>query len=213
MADPAHPTLQGYRYSVYNRIARVVLHEKSVSYETAEVNPFEPDNDNKHPFGRVPVLIHQGFRIYETRAITRYVDAAFDGPSLMPSDPKAIARVEQCLSVIDNYAYWPLVRQVFAHAVFRPMEGERPIQSEIANGLASAAPVLQELDAICAEGIILNADQITRADCHLAPMIDYFSQAAEGAAALSRYPNLSNWFQRIQSRPSLKDTRPILPNP
>ena len=32
--------LYGYRYSVYNRIARLVLYQKQVDYDTVEVNPF-----------------------------------------------------------------------------------------------------------------------------------------------------------------------------
>ena len=65
---------------------------------------------------------------------------------------------------------------------------------------------------MCAEGLILNGSRITRADCHLAPMIDYFSQASKGAAALSRYPNLSTWFATIRNHPSVAQTRPQLPS-
>ncbi|MGK8236559.1 glutathione S-transferase N-terminal domain-containing protein, partial [Roseovarius sp. MS2] len=75
--------LRGYRYSVYNRIARVVLHEKGVAYETDEIDPFAPDVSEdylkRHPFGRVPVLSHGEFDVFETSAISRYVNAAFGG--------------------------------------------------------------------------------------------------------------------------------------
>src|SRR5258708_19443585 len=88
--------LHGYRYSVYQRIARLTLAEKGVSYQQVEVNPFAPDVPTAylalHPFGRVPALVHEGFALYETAAITRYIDRVFPGPALQPAEPKALAR-------------------------------------------------------------------------------------------------------------------------
>ena len=80
--------LHGYRYSVYVRIVRLALAEKGVAYERVEVNPFAPDVPAAylalHPFGRVPTLVHDDFALYETGAITRYLDRAFAGPALQP---------------------------------------------------------------------------------------------------------------------------------
>src|SRR5215472_9989752 len=132
--------LHGYHYSVYNRIARLALVEKGVPYQQVEVNPFAPDVPAAylalHPFGRVPTLVHDGFALYETQAITRYIDRAFAGPSLQPAGPKALARMDQIIAVVDAYAYWPLVRQVFSHAVFGPRLGRPTNRDEIARGLA-----------------------------------------------------------------------------
>jgi glutathione S-transferase len=115
--------LHGYRYSVYQRIARLTLAEKGVAYEQTEVNPFAPDVPAAylalHPFGRVPALVHDGFALYETAAITRYIDRTFPGAALQPAEPRALARMDQIIGVVDAYAYWPLVRQVFSHRVFR----------------------------------------------------------------------------------------------
>ncbi len=128
--------LHGYRYSVYNRIVRLALAEKGVAYERVEVNPFAPDVPAAylalHPFGRVPTLVHDGFTLYETAAITRYIDRAFAGPALQPGASQALARMDQIIGVVDAYAYWPLVRQVFSHRVFRPRFGQLGDEAEIA---------------------------------------------------------------------------------
>lgn len=121
-------TLYGYHYSVYTRIACLVLTHKQVPFERAEVDPFGflPEGyERLHPFGRVPVLRHGSFDLYETGAITRYVDRTFGGPSLQPSTTAALARMDQVIGLVDSYAYVPLVRQVFSHAVFRPLMGEQ----------------------------------------------------------------------------------------
>jgi glutathione S-transferase len=122
--------LYGYQYSVYSWIARLALEEKGASYHWIEINPFAPEIPESylalHPFKRVPALVHDKFQIYETGAITRYVDEAFPGPRLQPTDPRHRARCSQFLSIIDSYVYWPLVRQVFSHCVFRlALDGRR----------------------------------------------------------------------------------------
>lgn len=214
MADRV--VLHGYRFSVYTRAARLTLLEKGIAHSRAELDPFGPDRTEAclklHPFGRVPVLCHGDFTIYETAAITRYADTAFGGPALTPVDPRAQARMAQVISVIDSYAYWPLVRQVFAHRVFRQIEGEEADPSEIEAGLTAAGPVLAALEAVAAEGLVLgSAGPATLADCHLSPMIDYFTRAPEGTAALARFPYLSGWWARARQRPAFAETDPDLP--
>lgn len=208
-------TLHGYRYSVYNRVARMALHEKGLKYDRVEVDPFAADLPasylDLHPFGRVPVFCHGDFVVYETAAITRYIDAAFDGPSLTPPEPKAIARMAQCISVIDSYGYWPMVRQVFSQAVYRPLEGEASSEEEIRKGLGAAHKVLAALERLAAGSLVLDGARITLADCHLAPMVDYFARAEEGAEALKTFPVLSRWWSHACGLRSFVETDPGLP--
>jgi len=207
--------LHGYRYSVYQRIARLTLAEKGVAYEQVEVNPFAADVPAAyralHPFGRVPALVHDGFALYETAAITRYIDRAFAGPALQPADPKALARMDQIIGVIDAYGYWPLVRQVFSHRVFRPRLGQPADEGEVATGLKAAAGVLGALEALMADAIFLVGPALSLADLHLGAMMAYFSQAAEGNAMLGQHARLAAWWQSLRQRPSFAATDPGLP--
>lgn len=207
--------LHGYRYSVYLRIARLALAEKGVAYERVEVNPFSPDVPAAylalHPFGRVPTLVHDGFVLYETGAISRYVDRAFPGPALQPDAPRALARMDQIIGVVDSYGYWPLVRQVFAHRVFRPSVGQPTDDAEVAHGLAGAAKALAALEDLASSETFLVGPVPSLADLHLGAMIAYFTAAPEGAAMLDRYRRLAGWWEHLQSRPSLATTAPGLP--
>lgn len=207
--------LHGYRYSVYLRIARLALAEKGLAYERVEVNPFAPDRPEAylalHPFGRVPVLDHDGFVLYETAAITRYIDRAFDGPALQPTASQALARMDQIIAVVDSYGYWPMVRQVFSQRVFRPRVGSIVDEAEIAHGLEASAKALAALEALAADAAFLVGPEISLADFHLGAMVAYFSQAPEGAALLTRAPRLSRWWARLSARPSMTATAPGLP--
>lgn len=202
--------LHGYRISVYTRAARMVLTAKGVAYGEAEVNPFDPKAhegyEALHPFFRVPVLVADGFTVYETAAITRYVDAAFPGPALTPEAPEAAARMAQVIGVVDAYAYWPLVRQVFVQLVANPHSGELTDEAEAQAGLAAAPRIFAALEAIAVEGRVLVPDALTLADCHLAPMIGYFAAAPEGAEMLAQYDALSAWWAAIRTAPAFYDT-------
>src|SRR5262249_60438135 len=168
-------------YSVYNRIARLALAEKGVSYDRVEVNPFAPDVPAAylalHPFGRVPALVHDGFALYETAAITRYIDRAFPGPALQPADPKALARMDQIIGAVDAYGYWPLVRQVFVQRVSRPRRGEPTDEAELAKGLAASAKVLAALERLSADATFIVGPALSLGHLHLGAMGAYFLPA------------------------------------
>lgn len=209
--------LHGYQYSVYLRIARLALAEKGVAYERVEVNPFAADVPAAylamHPFKRVPVLVHDDFVLYETQAITRYVDETFPGPPLQPEAPRERARMAQIISVVDSYAYWPMVRQVFSHAVFRPRIGEPVVAEEIARGLEASTRALGALEALAAGGDFLVGARLSLADLHLAAMMAYFMAARDARGILASYPKLASWWQAMQRRQSLTATDPGLPTP
>ena len=211
---PDTVTLHGDHFSVYTRIARIALGLKGVAYGTVEVNPFEEAGRAgllaQNPFGRVPVLRHGGFTLYETAAITGYVDRVFDGPPLMPEGARAAARVAQVMAVVDAYGYVPLVRQVFSHRVFRPAEGHQGSEEVVAEGLRVAPRVLGALEEIAAEGLVL-AGPWTRADCHLAPVVDYFTRAPEGAEMVEAFPALAAWWGRVRGAGVMAETDPGMP--
>ena len=207
--------LHGYRYSVYVRIARLALAEKRVAYAQVEVNPFGPDVAAAylalHPFGRVPTLVHDGFALYETGAISRYIDRACPGPKLQPDEAHALARMDQIIGVIDSYGYWPLVRQVFSHRIFRPAIGQPADDAEVARGLADSAKVLAALEALASPMPFLVGPTLSLADLHLGAMIAYFTAVPEGAVLLDHHPKLARWWRRLQPRPSMAATAPGLP--
>lgn len=213
---PDSVVVHGYRFSVYTRIAHMILRQKDVAYTAVEVNPFsDPIPEvhlQMHPFGRVPILSHGAFQIYETAAIGRYIDLAFDGSRLVPADSKQSAAMAQVVSIVDNYGYWPMVRQVASQRVFAPLQGQPADEVEILRGLKASRLVLSALDKIACEGLALDAKEITLADCHLAPMVAYFVQAAEGEKELRDHESLNRWWRWIIHQQSFIDTELQLPD-
>ena len=207
------PILFGASYSVYVRAVRLALEEKRVPYRLVEVDIFAPDGPppdylQRHPFKRIPAFEHEGFRLYETGAITRYVDEAFPGPPLMPDAPRARARINQIISIIDNYGYGPLVREIFVERVRASAHGRNADEAKIAAAVPRAATCLRALDELAdPEGSYLTGSAVSLADLHAAPMFLYFCMAKEGVALLSACPRLSLWWQVMRNRPSMTATR------
>ena len=80
----ADVTVYGFPISTFVNIVRLVLTHKEVAFDFHDLEPEmgSPTHLSLHPFNRVPILDHAGFRIYETSAIALYVDEVFDGPAL-----------------------------------------------------------------------------------------------------------------------------------
>ena len=211
----SQPILFGAAYSVYVRIVRLALWEKQVSYRLQEVDVFAPggppaDHLARQPFGRIPAFEHDGFTLYETAAITRYVDEAFDGPALQPDDAKRRARMNQIIGLLDSYAYMTLVWDIYVERVDAPREGRAADEAKIAAALPRARICLDELARLMGRATFLAGDALTLADLHAAPMFAYFLAAPEGAAMLAERPVLAGWWQRMAAQPAMTATRPSL---
>jgi glutathione S-transferase len=209
----SRPALFGASYSVYVRSARLALEEKGVDYRLEEVDVFAPGGPSasyleRQPFGKIPALEHDGFRLYECSAIIRYVDAAFPGPCLRPDDARAAARVDQVISLLDSYAYRTLVWDIFVERIRAPERGRAPDEARIRAALPGAANCLGVLEALSAGGRWLAGPELSLADLHAAPMIALFRQTPEGADMLVRYGGLAEWWQEIAQRPSMVRTAP-----
>ncbi|MDW6026596.1 glutathione S-transferase family protein [Mesorhizobium sp. BAC0120] len=214
-ADLSKPILYGADYSVYVRIARLVLVEKQVDYELVPVDVFAEGGPpaqylERQPFGRIPAFEHDGFRIYETAAITRYVDEAFPGPTLQPAEPCPRALMNQILGIVDSYAYRTLVWDLYVETVSKPRDGGKTDEARVARALPVAETCLAELARLKRHGEWLLGDAVTLADLYLAPVFGYFEKAAMAAPMLARHPALAAWWERVKGRESIRTTEPTI---
>ena len=206
------PVLYGLSRSVYTRVARLALEEKGVRYALEEVEIFGPagvpaEHLARHPFGRIPSFVHDGFTLYETGAITRYVDEAFVGSRLQPQEARARARMNQVIGIVDSYAYRPMVWGVFAARIVGPEEGIEPDEQLVAESLAKAATCCRAFEEILGCSRYFIGDELTLADLHAVPTLLYFAMTREGAQTLSAHPRLRAWLDNMTARPSVQRTK------
>ncbi len=210
----AKPTLYGPGYSTYARAARLALEEKGVDYDLVEVDFIAggmPDEHlARHPFAKVPALEHDGLMLYETAAIERYIDEAFDGPSLQPSDPAARARMTQIISLLDSYTYPCTVSALVIQRLVQPLLGGTADESIVEAALPEVDKSMAELERLLGDQEYLTGSALSLADLHLAPIFAYFAATPESKAIMENKPALNAWWQRMESRESLAKTQPQL---
>ena len=203
--------LLGLRISVYTRIARMALEEKNVEYELEEVDIFAdagPPEDYlaRNPFGTIPSLMHGDFYLYETAAITRYIDETFPGVALQPSVSSRRARMNQIIGILDAYTYRPMVWDVYVQRIVVAGSGGRVDEDLVASAIPTLQKVLQQLDLLREDYEFLAGDSISLADLHAYPMLRYFIETPEGIAMLASFPGVEKWMQQMQQRPSARAT-------
>jgi glutathione S-transferase len=207
-------TLHGPGYSTYARTARLALEEKGVAYELNEVDLFTgkgqaPEHLARQPWGKVPAFEHDGFALFETLAITRYVDEAFPGPALQPADVKARARMTQICGIVDSYAYGAMIGKLFWQEAVVPMQGGTPNAEIAAEGLLASQKALDVLEGLAGSELLCGGSPCL-ADLHLLPVVEYLRMTKAGGAAFAAKPRLSAWWEKMNARPAVVKTRPVL---
>jgi glutathione S-transferase len=209
----ADVTVYGFPVSTYVNVVRLVLTHKGVPFEFVDLEGEmgSPAHLAMHPFGRVPILDHAGFRVYETAAIASYVDEAFEGPSLQPSSVKARARMQQWISALNGY-YYPYIAFHLGHErLIYPRLGVAPDEKVVAVALPKIAVGLEVMEAAMAQGgDYLVGDQPTLADFFLLPTLTTLGLTPEGPGLLASKPHIAAWRARLEALPSVMKVRAMV---
>lgn len=206
-------TLWGFDGSTYVRTVKMLLAEKGCTqFEQVQLNvlagePRQPEHLARHPFGKVPVLDHDGMRILETAAIARYLNDVLPGRSLVPATPKDRARMDMIVGIVDSYGYGALIGGVAAYHLFPDFVGGRNDAMREA-GLDNGRKVL-ELAMRTRGSSPFIAGELSLADLYLAPILFYVSLTPD-KDALFAVDGFAEWWDRIQALPSFKETQPEL---
>ncbi|KAL5522170.1 hypothetical protein ACEPAF_2027 [Sanghuangporus sanghuang] len=202
--------LYGLHWSTCTEVVITVLKELGVPYEFEVVNLSAGDNrkpeyiENLHPFGQIPVLVDEdGFKIFESRAIARYLIAKY-GPNsgLIPKDLKKNALFEQAMS-IENNDFAPPAGGLAGEKYFKPMLGLQPSEETAAEHESTLEKNLQAYERILSKQKYLAGDELTLADLLHLPNGSIITDRV-GFKGLKATPNVARWWKDISSRESWK---------
>ena len=197
--------------SPFLRSVEIALTEKRIDYQLQSIRPGghkEPEYLARHPFGRIPAFEHDGFAIYETQAIIRYLDDVFPDPPLTPADPKARARMNQVIGIIEWYFFPKAAAPIGFQRIIGPrLLGIPSDDSIVAEAMPTARLCVTELDRLLGDKRYLTGEQFTSADIMLGAQLDLFSECAEGRELISG-TRLQPWLKRMRARPSFEATQP-----
>lgn len=200
--------LYGHPMSTCTRKVLTTLAEKGqeaqfVLIDLGKGQQKSPDYMAKHPFGVVPYLEDDGFSMYESRAIIRYLDAKLPGNKLIPSDLPSLGRMEQWLSVEQSY-FTPHCMAIVMEMLMKQMRGGgKPDMDKVNKGRDGAAKALDVVDRAMGSQAYLAGDTFSLADISWLPYLQYLSATPYGSLITER-PFVKSWWQRISTRPSWK---------
>ena len=202
--------LWGFNNSTYVRTVKMLLAEKGVTdFEQVPVNvlkgePRSPEHLERHPFGKVPVVDVDGFRIIETPAIAAYLDALLPGRKLIPTEPKALARSAMAVSILDSYGYSALIGGVVAYHLFPDFVGGKDEEMHH-KGLAEGRTVLSEIMKLRGRDRFVAGAEPSLADLYLAPIMAYVVLTPHREEFLA-LPGVADWWDAVTALESFKST-------
>jgi glutathione S-transferase len=201
--------VHGVPGSPYVRAVLLTLEEKGADYELAAMQLGSLKQEphlSRHPFGRIPAFEHDGWMLYETQAIIRYVDSVAPGPRLQPEDPRAAARMNQLMGIADWYLMPQASRTITFNRVVAPRFGRPTDEDAVMRAVPEARICIAEIGRLLGGAPWMAGDALSLADLLLAPQLSMFALAPEGAEILRDHANLTGWLQRIEARPSMAAT-------
>ncbi len=145
------------------------------------------------PMAKMPLLVDGDFCLPESQPITDYLDAVLPGPSLMPADPRAAARVRLIIRLADL--------NVVPHlgGLFRGRDNPDGVAPAMA-GLAEALGFIEHFRK--ASDLYAVGSEVTQADVALIPLFfffDAFDRGMQTGALVAARPGLAAWWAHIKT--------------
>jgi glutathione S-transferase len=207
------PVVYGFPRSTFVNIVRLALMHKDVPYVFHDLETVmgKPEHLALHPFNRVPILKHGDFSVYETSAIVAYIDEAFAGPRLTPSEVHARARMNQWISAVNSYYYPYMIYHVTHERLVFPELGIASDEKVVEHALPKVELGLGVVERELAHGEdYLLGSELTLADFYLLPSTFAFSLTNEGKALYPKFPAFCRWRERMENLPTTMKLRTIV---
>lgn len=202
-------TVYGTSVSTYVRTVRLLLENAGLDYTLESVDIFNGENHEteylaKHPFGKVPTLGIDGKLLYETAAITQYLDATLADHKFTPSDPWLHAQMRQIMAIVDGYLYAPVITNIVTQQLIMPSQGGSTDEAKVRDSIAPAQKAMEAIEAIVAGGPYLIGDALSIADFYLIPIFFYLSQTSAFAMVVAQSPKLISWWNSVKQLPTVE---------
>jgi len=191
----------------------VVLKELSIPYEIVPVDFSKGEHKSapfleKQPFGQVPYLDDDGFILFESRAIARYLADKYAPGKLTPAagDAKAAAYFLQAAS-IEQSNFDPSASGIVYQKVFAPMRGLTTNEERVKEHTDTLNGKLDGYERLLGKQKYLAGDKLTIVDLFHLPY--GFMSEASGYAGLKdgKHPNVQRWWGEVSTLKSWKDVR------
>ncbi|KAK9726279.1 hypothetical protein RND81_05G203500 [Saponaria officinalis] len=194
--------------------AVAALHEKDIAFEFVVVDMKSGAHKQEpfislNPFGQVPALEDGEIKLFESRAITKYIASAYEssGTPLLHQDKKQLANLA-IWSEVEAHQFDPVASKLAWELYYKGIFGMQADPAAVEEHEAKLAKVLDVYEARLAQSKYLTGDTYTLADLHHLPALHYLS-GTKVKALFDERPHVSAWSKDILARPAWEKTLAI----
>nr|WP_142849154.1 glutathione S-transferase family protein [Telmatospirillum sp. J64-1] len=189
------------RYSTWSLRPYMALRHAGATFQEEEVTLRQPDTKAQilahSPSGKVPLLIHNGLKVWDSLAICEYVAELFPEAGLWPAerDARAVARAVSA----EMHAGFQALRQVMPMdiSLHAPMSGIPP---EVQADIDRVTAIWRDCRARFGQGGPFLFGRFTIADAMYAPVVSRFTTYGVGVDDVS-----AAYMQAIWDLPAMRD--------
>ena len=158
-----------------------------------------------NPNGKVPTLEDNGFCVWESNAILCYLAAQKPQSGLLPTEPRAMAQVQQWLQW-QATTFALSTGEVMLETVYAKMRGLPKDEAKYAAGMEKVRRDLGVLEGVLA-GKEFVCGRLTLADFSLSSSL---MMRGPMGVDLEAFPNVKAWVARMEARESVRKALPPL---
>ena len=191
-------TIYGADLSAPANKVRMTANALGLEYQYIRISIKDGENRTeeylkKHPAGKVPVIDDDGFVLFESDAIIKYLAVKHESP-LYPINLRERALVDQWMDFIAIHVGGAMGRVVF-NRVFATFAGVPVDERSIKDVMKFLNRFLPIIDRHLSKGLFLAGDQFTLADIALLSTID---PAEVADVNISSYDRIAKWREGLR---------------
>ncbi|KIM70471.1 hypothetical protein SCLCIDRAFT_12439 [Scleroderma citrinum Foug A] len=200
--------LHGHAVAPLVRLVAEVCREKDIPYELIDVAVYKGEHKTPafkefQPFGQVPYIDDDGFILYESRAICRYLVKKYEAQGtqgLIPKDPQGEAFFEQAVS-IESSNFYPFALGISVEKIIKKHRGLEADEAKVSHLLGNLNSKLDVYETILGQQAYLAGEDVTLADLFHLPYAAIVIEEL-GYNVLENRTNVERWWKAISSRPA-----------
>lgn len=191
-----------------SRSVQTFLEISKLKYELKEVNIFAGDHLKRsfraiNPHQEIPVLLHQGFYIWESPAIVQYLSEKFDiDNSYFPKNPEQRAKIVSYLHWHHEHVRRPIVNYMKKKVIY-PMVLGKPEPSKVQEDKLKTK--MNEV-LISLEWLLQSSQFLARSENVTIADVFAFNEIISASLVelnIAKFPRLMSWFEKVAAIPEL----------
>ena len=197
--------LYGFELSFPVNRVRLCLNAMGLDYEFVRINPFAGENQTEdylklHPAGKIPAIDDDGFTLFESNAIMKYLCRKYKS-GFYPDEITAQADVDKWLDFTSNHLANGFNKVLF-NKIIAGMVGADVDDRSLQDGYGFIGRFLGVIDKHLGTSTFLAGNAMTIADFCLLATVD---PAEVIDINMANYPHVNAWRNKLMKEPFYKD--------